>query len=44
MENKIIKVMAKMVVYTCLTFAGATLIFLLAGVAAAALRFMLGAP
>lgn len=42
MENKIIEAMAKVVVYTCMVLAGVGLIFMFAGVAAAALRFMLG--
>lgn len=42
MENKIIEAMAKAVVYTCMVLAGAGLIFMFAGAAVAALRFMLG--
>ena len=42
MENKIIEAMAKAVVYTCMVLAAAALIFMFAGAAAAALRFMLG--
>lgn len=42
MENKIIEAMAKAVVYTCMVLAGVGLIFMFAGAAAAALRFMLG--
>lgn len=42
MKNKIIEAMAKAVVYTCMVLAGAALIFMFAGAAAAALRFMLG--
>ena len=42
MENKIIEAMAKAVVYTCMVLTGAGLIFMFAGAAAAALRFMLG--
>lgn len=44
MENKIIEAMAKAVVYTCMVLAGVGLIFMFAGAAAAALRFMLGVP
>lgn len=42
MENKLIEAMAKAVVYTCMILAGVGLIFMFAGAAAAALRFMLG--
>lgn len=42
MENKIIEAMAKAVVYTCMVLAGVGLMFMFAGAAAAALRFMLG--
>ena len=42
MENKIIEAMAKAVVYTCMVLAGAALICMFAGAAAAALRFILG--
>ena len=42
MENKIIEAMAKATVYTCMALAGVGLIFMFAGAAAAALRFMLG--
>lgn len=42
MNDKLIEAMAKTVVYTCMVLAGAGLIFMFAGVVAAALRFMLG--
>ena len=42
MEDKIIEAMAKAVVYTCMVLTAAALIFMFAGAAAAALRFMLG--
>lgn len=42
MDDKLIEVMAKAVVYTCMVLAGAALIFMFAAAAAAALRFMLG--
>lgn len=42
MENKIIEAMAKAVVYTCMVLTAVALIFMFAGAAAAALRFMLG--
>ena len=42
MENKLIEAMAKAVVYTCMVLAGVGLVFMFAGAAAAALRFMLG--
>mgnify|MGYP000452341428 CR=1 FL=1 len=42
MENKIIEVIMKIAVYTCMVLAAAALIFMFAAAAAAALRFMLG--
>lgn len=42
MDNKLIEVMAKAVVYTCMVLAAAALLFLFAGVAALALSFMPG--
>ena len=42
MHNRLIEAMAKAVVYTCMVLAGVGLIFMFAGAAAAALRFMLG--
>ena len=42
MQDKLIEAMAKAVVYTCMVLAGAAVIFMFAGAAAAALRFMLG--
>ena len=42
MDDKLIEVMAKAVVYTCMVLTAAALIFMFAGAAAAALRFMLG--
>lgn len=42
MENKIIEVIVKIAVYTCMVLAGAALIFMFAAAAATALRFMLG--
>ena len=42
MNDKLIEVMAKAVVYTCMVLTAAALILLFTGAAAAALRFMLG--
>lgn len=42
MNDKLIEVMAKAVVYTCMVLTAAALIFMFSGVVAAALRFMLG--
>ena len=42
MENKIIEVMAKVVVYTCMVLAGAGLIFMFTGFVVAAFNWMMG--
>ena len=42
MENKIIEVIVKTAVYTCMALTAAALIFMFAGAAAAALRVLLG--
>lgn len=42
MENKIIEVMAKVVVYTCMVLAAAALIFMFTGFVVAAFNWMMG--
>jgi len=42
MENKIIEVIVKIAVYTCMILAGAAVIFLFAGAAVAAFNWMAG--